>query len=251
MPCSTASCKSCREAHHTYRFTIRCLLLVYGHTSCSQPSNAARCVFTDPEAVRLPALPSHLDPLSLLCSAACCYSDSWVAAAVCACSAITRARARRACRCGPHKCQPRFDQARQCPRPHLAGCGHTSQSHRRRLLSWASCSSTWDGVSGALLVEPSLSYTHVFSRALLHAGACSRSGRWPPRRACVEDLTASRPAAACCVPVWRWQYMTVSASCGPSMTCCAALLQAVRWQTVPRGAHTLQGDGSRAGKFVL
>jgi len=128
LPCSTASCKSCREAHHTYRFTIRCLLLVYGHTSCSQPSNAARCVFTDPEAVRLPALPSHLDPLSLLCSAACCYSDSWVAAAVCACSAITRARARRACRCGPHKCQPRFDQARQCPRPHLAGCGHTSQS---------------------------------------------------------------------------------------------------------------------------
>ncbi len=41
-------------------------ILVYGHTSCSRPSNAARCVFTNSEAVRLPALPGHLDPLSLL-----------------------------------------------------------------------------------------------------------------------------------------------------------------------------------------
>ncbi len=67
--------KSCRLSHQTDRNAhqallerrIGCLRLVYGHTSCSRPSKAARGVFTNSEAVRLPAPRAHLDPLSLLC----------------------------------------------------------------------------------------------------------------------------------------------------------------------------------------
>jgi hypothetical protein len=84
-----------------------------------------------------PAPSAHPQPLSLFCHgmlrAACCHSGIQGAAAVCACSAITRARARGARRSGPAKCQPQSGQARPCARPRQAGCGPHARSLQRRL----------------------------------------------------------------------------------------------------------------------
>jgi len=87
---------------------------------------------------------------------------------------------------------------------------------QRRLLSWASCSLTWDGVIGALLAEAACSCLPLrpparrgmqpVSLMMFLISACDRLGEYQyiccmPLRA--EDLTACK-AAAGCIPVRWW-----------------------------------------------
>ncbi len=96
-----------------------------GQAACD-PQSLARCIISTSEEVR-PAIFANLDAVSPFCGcmlrAACCRSGSRGVAAVCARSAITRARARGTCRSGPHKCRPRSSEARRRAQPRQAGCG--------------------------------------------------------------------------------------------------------------------------------
>ncbi len=74
-----------------------------------------------------------------------------------------------------------------------------------------------------------------FARALLYAEACeacSRSDQWPPRRWCVEDMTACKASGCLLRKVWGWPRMTVSASCG-FQDVLRCVLQSVHLRVVP------------------
>jgi len=90
---------------------------------------------------------------------------------VCACGAITRARACGMCRCGPHKCKPRFINPARARGTAISGAA----ARHRVPVQAADLGVVFPdlGRCGRCLVGGALA--HVFSRALLQAEACSRS----------------------------------------------------------------------------